>query len=78
VKDEGVGFPPEESERIFERFYRIGSEDTRQTHGTGLGLFLVREISQSFGGRAYATSSGLGSGATFVVEVPLLKENLRA
>ena len=78
VKDEGVGFPPEESERIFERFYRIGSEDTRQTHGTGLGLFLVREISQSFGGRAYATSSGPGSGATFVVEVPLLKENSNA
>ncbi len=75
VTDHGVGFPESESERIFERFYRIGNEDTRETHGTGLGLFLVREISESFSGRAWAASAGLGKGATFIVEVPLLRQS---
>ncbi len=74
VSDQGIGFDPSEGERIFERFYRIGSEDTRKTHGTGLGLFLVREISESFHGRAWASSAGPGQGATFTVEIPLLKE----
>ncbi len=78
VSDQGIGFDPSEAERIFERFYRIGSEDTRKTHGTGLGLFLVREVSESFQGRAWATSSGPGQGATFTVEVPLLNESAHA
>jgi len=72
VRDEGSGFPPEERERIFQRFYRIGSEDTRRSRGTGLGLYLVREIAGAFGGRVRAHSDGPGKGALFTVELPLV------
>ncbi len=70
ILDRGVGFDSTEAERIFGRFYRIGDESTRNTKGTGLGLYLVREIAKSFGGRAYANSAGPGLGALFTVELP--------
>lgn len=44
VMDEGIGIPNEEKGKIFQKFYRIGSEDTRKTTGTGLGLYLCRII----------------------------------
>lgn len=44
VADNGPGIPVEEREKIFRKFYRIGDEDTRHTKGTGLGLFLVKQI----------------------------------
>ena len=42
--DNGPGIPDKEKKRIFEKFYRIGSEETRQTKGTGLGLFIVEQV----------------------------------
>ncbi len=50
VADEGIGIKNEYKELIFERFFRIGDEETRNTKGTGLGLFLVREIVKLHGG----------------------------
>lgn len=44
VIDEGVGVPPEDKEKIFEKFYRVGAEYTRSTKGTGLGLYLCKKI----------------------------------
>jgi K+-sensing histidine kinase KdpD len=44
IKDQGMGIPDSEKENIFKKFYRIGSEDTRRTKGTGLGLYLVKKI----------------------------------
>ncbi len=44
VKDQGIGIPNEEKQKIFERFYRIGNEAVRKTKGTGLGLFLCKKI----------------------------------
>jgi len=44
VIDQGPGIPPGEQKRIFERFYRIESEATRKTQGTGLGLYLCKKI----------------------------------
>jgi signal transduction histidine kinase len=71
VKDHGIGLPKPELERVFERFYRVENEDTRSTKGTGLGLYLVRSIALSFGGKTWAESPGLGQGASFFVEIPL-------
>lgn len=71
VHDNGVGFPRHETKRIFKRFYRIGSEDTRTTSGSGLGLYLVSELVRQHRGRVRAQSPGVGQGATFTVYLPL-------
>lgn len=44
VADRGIGIADSEKGRIFERFYRVGSEDTRNTNGTGLGLYIVKMV----------------------------------
>lgn len=44
VADRGIGIPDEEKGRIFDKFYRVGSEETRNTKGTGLGLYIVKEV----------------------------------
>ncbi len=72
VSDEGQGFEAGEAARIFERFYRIGDEDTRTTQGVGLGLYLVREIVHSMGGTVAARSQGQGKGSQFIVTIPAL------
>jgi two-component system sensor histidine kinase CiaH len=46
VADEGVGIPDDEKEKVFEKFYRVGNEQTRTTKGTGLGLYIVKRIAQ--------------------------------
>jgi signal transduction histidine kinase len=51
VKDEGYGIPDEEKKKVFEKFYRIGNEDTRNTKGTGLGLFIVSRFVEIYRGR---------------------------
>jgi len=44
VADHGIGIADDEKNRIFDKFYRVGSEDTRNTKGTGLGLYIVKEV----------------------------------
>ena len=44
VADPGIGINDQEKSRIFDKFYRVGSEDTRKTKGTGLGLFIVKQV----------------------------------
>ncbi|MDB5229967.1 MAG: two-component sensor histidine kinase [Chitinophagaceae bacterium] len=51
VADEGPGIPANERKRIFQRFYRIGSENTRKAKGTGLGLYLCKKIAEDHNGR---------------------------
>jgi signal transduction histidine kinase len=72
VGDQGQGFNAKESHRIFQRFYRVGDEMTRQVPGTGLGLFLAREIVERHGGAISARSRGKGLGATFTLRLPRL------
>jgi signal transduction histidine kinase len=69
VADTGPGIPFGEQQRIFEKFYRSGPELTRATGGTGLGLYISRELVQRMGGRLEVRSQP-GSGSTFVVELP--------
>jgi two-component system phosphate regulon sensor histidine kinase PhoR len=69
VADSGPGIPFAEQRRIFEKFYRSGPELTRATGGTGLGLYISRELVQRMGGRLDVRSQP-GEGATFVVELP--------
>ncbi|MCL6522452.1 MAG: HAMP domain-containing histidine kinase [Firmicutes bacterium] len=71
VRDQGPGIPPEEQERIFERFYRGRAENGRARDGTGLGLSIARWIVQEHGG-TIRVESREGQGARFVVRVPLL------
>ena len=69
VEDSGTGIPPEERERVFERFYRIDRARERSRGGRGLGLSIVREIIRAHGGMISADESPLG-GASFNIYLP--------
>lgn len=70
VLDDGVGFEPSEGRRLFEKFYRPGSELRRNKKGSGLGLYLVRGFVSLEGGEVEASSDGPGRGAAFRVTWP--------
>ena len=70
IRDEGMGVPPAEHRRIFEKFYRLDPDLTRGVGGTGLGLYISRELLARMGGRIWVESSGTG-GSTFVAELPI-------
>jgi signal transduction histidine kinase len=69
VADAGPGIALSDQPRIFEKFYRADPQLARSPGGTGLGLYISRELAQRMGGRL-DLSSELGAGATFVVELP--------
>jgi two-component system phosphate regulon sensor histidine kinase PhoR len=75
VHDEGVGFDPQAAERIFERFHRLDPGQTQGIGGTGLGLYISRELVQRMGGRIWAESER-GAGASFYFELPLARDAL--
>jgi signal transduction histidine kinase len=72
VRDEGLGFPPGESERIFDRFHRLDPHQRRGIGGTGLGLYICRELVERMNGRIWAESEP-GRGASFFFELPLAR-----
>ncbi|MCB2231081.1 HAMP domain-containing histidine kinase [bacterium] len=69
VSDRGIGLNREDCEAVFDRFYRVGNELTRRTEGTGLGLYLAREIVRGHRGSITAHSDGIGKGTTFVISL---------
>ncbi len=69
VSDSGIGIPPGERRRIFEKFYRLDPEMTGGIGGTGLGLYICRELVRRIDGRIWVEENG-GRGSTFVVEIP--------
>jgi two-component system, OmpR family, phosphate regulon sensor histidine kinase PhoR len=71
VRDEGLGIPPFEQERIFEKFYRLDPQLTRGVGGTGLGLYICRELVRRMEGRVWVYSLA-GEGSTFFAELPVV------
>ncbi len=69
VRDQGIGIPSRDLERIFERFYRVDQARSRQTGGTGLGLAIVRHVAHAHGGEVTVESIE-GEGSTFRIELP--------
>jgi two-component system, OmpR family, sensor histidine kinase SenX3 len=81
ITDTGVGIPQNQLKRIFNRFYRVPGRSMAKIKGTGLGLFLVRNIARQHGGDATATSAGASLGATITITLPLatnIEANLKA
>lgn len=70
IADQGTGIPPAQLKRIFLRFYRVPNRNLLHVKGTGLGLFLVRNIVQQHGGEVYAESAGEGRGTTIHFQLP--------
>ncbi len=69
VIDTGVGFDPEDSQKLFLPFSQVGHE--RRSEGTGLGLFISKGIIEDHGGNKWAHSEGRGKGATFGFKIPI-------
>lgn len=68
--DLGFGIPDSEKEKVIQQFYRIGNEETRQTKGTGLGLYIVHKIIEAHRGKLKITDNK-PTGTTFTVVLPL-------
>ncbi len=77
VRDEGLGIPTGEQERIFDKFYRLDPDNRRGVGGSGLGLYICRELVHSMDGRVWVESEP-GLGATFIFELPIATPLLAA
>lgn len=69
VTDRGMGVPPEERERIFERFYQVDQSSTRRVGGAGMGLYICRQATELLGGRLWLDASQM-TGSTFCLWLP--------
>jgi PAS domain S-box-containing protein len=70
VTDQGIGIAETEQQRIFQRFYRVDSEDSREVYGHGLGLYIARRLIEAHGGRMWLESAP-GKGSRFSFAVPV-------
>ena len=78
VEDQGPGVPAADRERIWDRFWRLERDRGSAVAGTGIGLSVVRELVALHGGRAWAEEGRGGTGARFVLELPLVGQPLAA
>lgn len=68
ISDQGKGIPPEAREAVFEKFYRLGNEETRQATGTGLGLYIAKQVVKAHGG-TIEISDNQPFGTVFTIEL---------
>jgi two-component system, OmpR family, phosphate regulon sensor histidine kinase PhoR len=71
IADQGIGIHDKEKSKIFEKFYRVGNEETRNTKGTGLGLFIARHIAEGHEGKICVKNNS-PKGSIFEVSFPKL------
>jgi signal transduction histidine kinase len=69
ITDNGIGIEPNELSNIFEKFYRVGNENTRSTSGSGLGLYICKKLCDLTSMSIIVKSEGLGKGSSFYIEV---------
>lgn len=74
VSDNGYGIPQEEKQKIFSKFYRVGNEETRSTTGTGLGLYMVKELLKLLKGKIYVNDNS-PKGTVFKISLPKAQLN---
>lgn len=72
VEDNGIGIPKKSIENLFDRFYQVDDTATRPHEGTGIGLALVKELSELMGGQVVVASEP-GKGANFTVTFPIVR-----
>jgi signal transduction histidine kinase len=73
VSNQGMSLATQDKQRVFEKFYRVGDEDTRRKPGTGLGLFIVKYIVEKHGG-SIDVKDNIPSGCVFEVAFKLVKQ----
>ncbi|MBP7018246.1 PAS domain-containing protein [Candidatus Saccharibacteria bacterium] len=74
ISDTGQGIPESDINHLFQKFYRVDNSDTRTIGGTGLGLFICKQIVELYKGRIWATSE-VGRGSTFYVQLPRFEQS---
>ena len=74
VSDNGSGIPEYERDKIFDRFYRVGEEETREASGTGLGLYIVKKIVMACNG-TISCLENKPKGTLFLIKLPFAKEH---
>ncbi len=70
IADQGVGIPPDQLDKVFERFHQVEGDTTRRFGGMGIGLALCKQIVEGHGGRIWVESEGEGRGSTFYIALP--------
>ena len=73
IKGHGIGIPEEARPHLFEKFYRVPNPELQNAAGTGIGLYLVRQVVESHGGRVEVDSQP-GQGSAFEIELPVAQD----
>ncbi len=74
VEDSGIGIPPDQLEKIFDRFYQVANQGDLTKEGTGIGLSLVKKLTELHNGKLEVTSK-IGQGTRFALTLPIAKES---
>jgi signal transduction histidine kinase len=75
VSDKGIGIDQQQLKKVFKKFYRVSDKNIPNVKGTGLGLYWIREILKSHGGKIICLSKGVNLGTTFRIELPIYKSS---